>query len=271
MDNVPAGSVATVFEDATTPRRPMWRAARWAVGAAFVVMAVGCSPSVTSTASVSGPAPRPEQASRVIGDPPQAVWTAADALGPTVTLSDSPDGTSTDPIVLTNPTSEGVPLAFRVVEQAGSWLKVQYPDRPNGVTGWVPTSQVQTRPVEYRIEVRLGTHEVVLFRGDQSIDRFPAAIGAPSSPTPVGNFYVDARVILADANGPYGSGQVSVTGFSTVYQSFGGGRGQIAIHGTNQPDLLSTPVSHGCVRISNENLLKLVNLVSTGTPVDVVP
>ena len=71
-------------------------------------------------------------------------------------------------------------------------------------------------------------------------------------------------------NGPYGLYQVSFTGFSEVYQRFGSGIGQVAMHGTNRPELIGTPASHGCVRMTNEDIAQMVNLAPRGTPVVVV-
>jgi hypothetical protein len=40
-----------------------------------------------------------------------------------------------------------------------------------------------------------------------------------------------------------------------------------AIHGTNQPETVGRAVSHGCVRLRNEDVAKLFAMVSVGTPV----
>ncbi len=42
---------------------------------------------------------------------------------------------------------------------------------------------------------------------------------------------------------------------------------QIAIHGTNKPELLGQSVSHGCIRLSNEDARRLYYEVEIGTPV----
>ena len=44
----------------------------------------------------------------------------------------------------------------------------------------------------------------------------------------------------------------------------------IAIHGTDRPELLGQRVSHGCIRLSNENALRLFHNVQVGTPVVIV-
>lgn len=43
--------------------------------------------------------------------------------------------------------------------------------------------------------------------------------------------------------------------------------GEIAIHGTDQPELLGQDVSHGCIRISNEDVRRLYQELEVGTPV----
>ncbi len=41
----------------------------------------------------------------------------------------------------------------------------------------------------------------------------------------------------------------------------------LAIHGTNQPKTVGRAVSHGCVRMRNEDIAKLYAMVPVGTPV----
>ena len=43
----------------------------------------------------------------------------------------------------------------------------------------------------------------------------------------------------------------------------------IYIHGTNQEELLGTPASHGCVRMSNDDVIDLFEQVDTGTGVHI--
>ena len=42
---------------------------------------------------------------------------------------------------------------------------------------------------------------------------------------------------------------------------------EIAIHGTDKPELLGKRVSHGCIRLSNTNAIRLFHNVQVGTPV----
>jgi lipoprotein-anchoring transpeptidase ErfK/SrfK len=195
---------------------------------------------------------------------PQA-FSVADAAVPSVELFTAP-GVSMGR-ALRHPTKYDLPLVFRVMGQRGSWLEVQVPMRPNGLRAIVRASDVTRRLAPHWIRVELNTRSVTVFRGDVPVLTALGAIGRPTSPTPEGWFYIDASVRLTDPSGPYGAGQLSLSGFSEVYTSFGGGEGQIALHGTNAPGLLGQPTSNGCVRLANRDLLAIQRLAVTGTPV----
>jgi len=47
------------------------------------------------------------------------------------------------------------------------------------------------------------------------------------------------------------------------------GGGFIGIHGTDAPQLLPGRVSHGCIRLRNEDILRLRKLMPVGTPVTI--
>ena len=95
-----------------------------------------------------------------------------------------------------------------------------------------------------------------------------AAIGTPATPTPTGRYYVNQRLIPSDASGPFGPGALGISAFSEVLTGWAQG-GPIAIHGTNRPYLLGRAVSNGCIRIHNDNLVRLFRRALAGTPVTV--
>jgi lipoprotein-anchoring transpeptidase ErfK/SrfK len=45
--------------------------------------------------------------------------------------------------------------------------------------------------------------------------------------------------------------------------------GFVGIHGTSEPQLVPGRVSHGCIRLRNEDILRLVGLMPVGTPVTI--
>ena len=127
------------------------------------------------------------------------------------------------------------------------------------------------RTVPHWIKVELGARKVTVLDGYTAIFETTGVVGKATAATPTGWFYVDASVLLTDATGPYGSGQLALSGFSDVYTSWGGGDGQIALHGTNANGLLGQAASNGCVRLDNAALLRIQDLAPTGTPVLIVP
>jgi lipoprotein-anchoring transpeptidase ErfK/SrfK len=94
----------------------------------------------------------------------------------------------------------------------------------------------------------------------------PAAVGSPATPTPLGRYYVNQRLIPGDPRGPFGPGAVGISAFSPVLTGWTQG-GPIAIHGTNEPWSIGRAVSNGCIRVPNAVLRKLFAQTPSGTPV----
>jgi lipoprotein-anchoring transpeptidase ErfK/SrfK len=231
------------------------------LGAAVVVSppkAVAAAPPATQV--VAAP---PAPSAAVPGE-----TEAADAIVPSVPLFEQA-GAAQPFKALSNPTWEGVPLVFHVFADTGPWLHVRVNIRPNGTTAWIRRSDVSVRRIANRVVVELGEKRLTVLHGNDVLAQHRVAIGAPSGPTPVGEFYIDATVRIRNPNGPYGIGQLSVSGFSDVYHSFDGGIGQIAIHGTNNPSAIGGTVSHGCVRMLNEDWVQVAMLSPNGTPVSI--
>jgi len=171
---------------------------------------------------------------------------------------------------LPNPTPERYPLVFGVEDRQGDWVRVKLAVRPNGSTGWVRAGDVSLASTPYKVVVEVGAHRVTLLQGNTPLFQDAIAVGTARTPTPVGDFYLDAVWPLANPRGVYGPYQLSVAAFSEVLASFGGGQGQIALHGTNAPGLLGSSVSNGCIRLRNETITRLAQTVPAGTPVQVV-
>jgi len=58
--------------------------------------------------------------------------------------------------------------------------------------------------------------------------------------------------------------------FSDVIHHFNGGNGVIGLHGTNEPGKVGTDVSHGCIRLRNEDITYLAQRLPLGTPVRIL-
>ena len=150
------------------------------------------------------------------------------------------------------------------------WLHVLLPMRPNGVTGWVRASHVQLVRVRTRIVVDLSDRRVRFYKRGRLVFSSSAAIGSSATPTPLGRYYVNQRLIPRDPGGPYGPGAVGISAFSPVLTGWTQG-GPIAIHGTNEPWSIGCNVSNGCIRVRNPVLRRLFDATSAGTPVEIRP
>ena len=64
--------------------------------------------------------------------------------------------------------------------------------------------------------------------------------------------------------------RMRASGYSEALESFGGGPPQIALHGTNHPELIGGDVSNGCVRVPNDMITQVYETVPLGTPVSIV-
>ena len=146
------------------------------------------------------------------------------------------------------------------------WLHVTLPMRPNGVTGWVRAADVQQLAVHTRITVDLSERRVRLYKHGKLVLSSSAAIGSKATPTPLGRYYVNQRLIPDDPNGPFGPGAVGISAFSDVLTGWTQG-GPIAIHGTNEPGSIGHAVSNGCIRLPNTVLRRVFAAAVAGTPV----
>ena len=164
----------------------------------------------------------------------------------------------------------GGPRTLLVLEEAPAHVRVLLPVRPNGVSGWVERSAVTLARVDDRLVVDLSDRTLSHLVAGREVLRTPVAVGTATTPTPVGSFAVTELVRPPRASGPFGAAAFGLTGRSEVLDQFGGGDGQLALHGTNRPGLLGTAASNGCVRVGDEALASLVGTLPLGTPVDVV-
>lgn len=197
--------------------------------------------------------------------PPPA--TVATAVVRSVPVTDEPGGPTVR--TLKNPTDTGAPLTFLVVQQQGKDLQVILPVRPNGSRGWIATENVKLSADPYRVVVELGAHRLQAFNGAEVVLDAPIGVGTAETPTPGGTYFIKELLKTSRPGGPYGPYAYGLSGFSNVLTDFAGGTGVIGIHGTNEPQLVGRDVSHGCIRLRNEDILTLVPVLPLGTPVEI--
>jgi hypothetical protein len=163
------------------------------------------------------------------------------------------------------------PTVFAVVGARGlacapRWLRVELPLRPNGTTGWIRARDVRIVHVATEIEIDVSAKQLVLLRHGRVVLRTRTAVGSAATPTPVGRFYVNQRLVPYDPRGPYGPAALGVSAFSPVLKHWAQG-GPIGIHGTDEPWSIGHAVSNGCIRVPNRVMRRLFALVPAGTPV----
>ncbi|MFK3939486.1 L,D-transpeptidase [Alkalihalobacillus sp. NPDC078783] len=107
------------------------------------------------------------------------------------------------------------------------------------------------------IQVKTSSHQLTLFENGQVIKTYPVAIGKVATMTPYGQFTIVNK--QANPGGPFGAFWMGLS------------KPHYGIHGTNDPSSIGKSVSHGCVRMYNEDVLELSKLVSVGTPVSISP
>lgn len=174
-------------------------------------------------------------------------------------------------IQLKNPTPQGFPLTMVGFGEAKGYLYVLLPVHPNQTFGWVKSSDVRTVKNGYRLEISQQHHRLLVWRGKSVIDSFAVAVGRPSLPTPNGYFFANQILKQANPAGDYGPYIVSTSGFSEVLTSFEDGDAAVGLHGTNQPYVIGTDASHGCIRMFNRDVAVVARTVSVGTLFEIHP
>jgi lipoprotein-anchoring transpeptidase ErfK/SrfK len=126
-----------------------------------------------------------------------------------------------------------------------------------------------------QVVIYLGQRRLVLLQHEQVLNDFPIAVGQADWQTPVGTFKVQSmradpvwrHPITQEAVGPGPENPLGShwIGFLEEGEFF------IGIHGTNQDDSIGEAVSHGCVRMFNQDIQRLFEQIKIGTPIVVKP
>ncbi|MEA2297343.1 MAG: hypothetical protein QOF77_279 [Solirubrobacteraceae bacterium] len=163
-----------------------------------------------------------------------------------------------------------LPVTARVSDaHGGRWLRVLLPGRPNGHSGWIGAGSSTAAGADWQIVISTSRRQVRVLWHGRVARIFRAVVGKPSTPTPLGSFFVEESVKLdgGDPGAPYA---LALSARSNVLQEFDGGPGQIAIHGIdNVGGVPGTAVSHGCIRVSTRAVTWLADEVGPGSRVTI--
>jgi lipoprotein-anchoring transpeptidase ErfK/SrfK len=116
------------------------------------------------------------------------------------------------------------------------------------------------------VVVSIPDRQLAVLENGTILRTFLISVGAQKTPSPIGEFEIvsriahpsyshDGTVIPAGPNNPLGPRWMglSINGYG--------------IHGTNQPGSIGKAASHGCIRLSNHDIVELFSLLSVGDTV----
>ena len=119
------------------------------------------------------------------------------------------------------------------------------------------------------IVVSLEDRKLALMEDGQVKKVYTVAVGKPSTPSPVGTFTIERRVV----NPTYhhnGKTVLPGPGNPVGTRWMGLSKHGYGIHGTNEPKSIGKAASHGCIRMAKADLEEFYALVAVGDTVELV-
>lgn len=128
-----------------------------------------------------------------------------------------------------------------------------------------------------RLELSISQRKVTLFENSRALKSYPVAVGKAGWGTPIGDYAVKTKVVNPPWQSPFAGESVVIPGgaadnpLGTRWLGFWtNGKNWIGFHGTPNRGSVGSAASHGCVRMYDEHIQELFELVSVGTPVKVI-
>lgn len=168
----------------------------------------------------------------------------------------------------------GRPSILPVIAIRPGWVRIRLAQRPDGSTAWLPAADVRLGSTPYRIVIDLADTHLLLYDRGRQILNAPAGVGTVDDPTPAGEFFVAFVEPPPQPNPGYGPFIIVTSDHSkSIVDWKNSGDAVVGIHGplgaSRQIGTTGARVSHGCIRLQTNALLKL-RPVPPGTPIDVV-
>lgn len=110
------------------------------------------------------------------------------------------------------------------------------------------------------IFIYLNQRKMHFYRDKSRFKEYPIAVGKPASPTPVGVWKVNTKIV--NPGGILGTRWMGLNIPSTV--------GVYGIHGTSMPWSIGSAASLGCIRMFNQDIEEIFPLTPLGTKVEVI-
>lgn len=114
-----------------------------------------------------------------------------------------------------------------------------------------------TKKPEYVIFIEIEDKTLYLLEDGVCVKKYPIASGKPGFPSPIGYW----KIISKDTWGE---------GFGGRWMGLDVPWGKYGIHGTSRPGSIGYAASHGCIRMYNDDVKELYDIVPHGTRVVIV-
>jgi lipoprotein-anchoring transpeptidase ErfK/SrfK len=158
-------------------------------------------------------------------------------------------------------------VRHQVMADGSEWLQVRALRNRTQVKVWIPRWATRRVWVRYAIKIDISSRLATIYRDGKVARRFRVVVGAPSTPTPTGTWYVVDRMHLHNS-WSQGRWALATSAFSRVLKRFDGGQGQVALHARGLlRDPVGTAASHGCVRFNNGDIAWMAAHVPNGTQI----
>ena len=248
------------------------------LGALLLATGVACSSAPSSTMPFTRPAEAPptpvsaparERSSPACRRPTLIGRVAASA----VTARAAPTRFARAVATFGRMNEQGSPQVFDLVSKTSGhggrdWYRALLPVRPNGTTGYIPAAALRVQFTPYRLALDRADFRLTLFEGCRSLRTFQVGLGTGRTPTPRGRFYLASLMKPPDPTTVYGAYAYGLSAYSDVLVHWRAG-GIIGLHGTNDPSSIGRRSSHGCIRMRNADISRLVRILPLGTPISI--
>jgi lipoprotein-anchoring transpeptidase ErfK/SrfK len=160
-------------------------------------------------------------------------------------------------------------LRHQTMDDGSEWVQVRALRNRTQVKVWIPRWATRRVWIRYRIKIDISSRLTTVYRDGKVARRFRVVVGAPSTPTRLGNWYVVDRMHLYNA-WSQGRWALATSAFSSVLKRFDGGQGQIALHARGTLGApVGTAASHGCVRFNNGDIAWMARHIPNGTTIQI--
>ncbi len=129
-----------------------------------------------------------------------------------------------------------------------------------------PLQRLKILQGNLHIVVNVSKNTLTLYLDEEFIISYPVATGAPLTPTPLGEFVIINKLIEPMWRGLSHNDPGNILGTRWL----GLNKSGYGIHGTTLPETIGAPVTLGCIRMFNEDVEKLFDLIPVGTAVKII-